>query len=214
MAEKKPTFYMMVGIPGVGKTTYARKIPNARVFSSDAIREELGVDGGDKEAHKKVFALLHQRIADQLTNDTAHDVVYDATNISSGKRVNYLKSIKNIVGRKVCIFFDIPLKVALNQNVDRDNPVPNAVIRKMSCAMDEPRIYEGWDEIRIVRELPMRNIDKIRNMSAQEYAEYMYSDYGLLRMNRDLGTFLSKEQFMNHFVQWLNSPSEDSNDVL
>ena len=51
-------------------------------------------------------------------------------------------------------------------------------------------------------------------MTAKEYAEYMYSDYGLLKMNRDLGSFLSKEQFVNNFVQWLNSPVEDSNDVL
>ena len=38
MAEKKPTFYMMVGVPGSGKTTYARQIPNATVLSSDDIR--------------------------------------------------------------------------------------------------------------------------------------------------------------------------------
>ena len=48
MAEKKPTFYMMVGVPGSGKTTYARQIPNATVLSSDDIRAEIGADGGDK----------------------------------------------------------------------------------------------------------------------------------------------------------------------
>ena len=40
MAEKKPTFYMMVGVPCSGKTTYARQIPNATVLSSDDIRAE------------------------------------------------------------------------------------------------------------------------------------------------------------------------------
>ena len=49
MAEKKPTFYMMVGVPGSGKTTYARQIPNATVLSSDDIRAEIGADGGDKK---------------------------------------------------------------------------------------------------------------------------------------------------------------------
>lgn len=80
--------------------------------------------------------------------------------------------------------------------------------------LEAPTFSEGWDEMKLMKTLPQRNIDRIRSMTAKEYAEYMYSDYGLLRMNRDLGTFLSKEQFMNHFVQWLNSPSEDSNDVL
>lgn len=39
---------MMVGVPGSGKTTYARQIPNATVLSSDDIRAEIGADGGDK----------------------------------------------------------------------------------------------------------------------------------------------------------------------
>lgn len=57
--QTKPTFYMMVGVPGSGKTTYAHQIPNATVLSSDDIRAEIGADGGDKKMHKQVFDILH-----------------------------------------------------------------------------------------------------------------------------------------------------------
>ena len=212
MAEKKPTFYMMVGVPGSGKTTYAHRIPNAKVLSSDDIRKELGVDGGDKQAHGRVFEILHERVKEALNN--VKDFVYDATNIAESKRRSFLKEIKDLAGKKVCVCLVPSLNQAIRQNADRDEPVPEHVIRNMHMRLEAPTFSEGWDEMKLMKTLPQRNIDRIRSMTAKEYAEYMYSDYGLLRMNRDLGTFLSKEQFMNHFVQWLNSPSEDSNDVL
>lgn len=34
-------FYMMVGLPGSGKSVYAGKLPDAVIHSSDAIREEV-----------------------------------------------------------------------------------------------------------------------------------------------------------------------------
>ena len=43
----KPTFTMMVGLPGSGKSTYAKELAertNAKICSSDAIREELTGD--------------------------------------------------------------------------------------------------------------------------------------------------------------------------
>lgn len=43
----KPTFTMMVGLPGSGKSTYAKELAdrtNAKLCSSDAIREELTGD--------------------------------------------------------------------------------------------------------------------------------------------------------------------------
>lgn len=79
MAEKKPTFYMMVGVPGSGKSTYARQIPDATVLSSDDIRAEIGADGGDKKMHKQVFTILHERVKEALS--AGNDVVYDATNL-------------------------------------------------------------------------------------------------------------------------------------
>ena len=70
----------MVGLPGYGKSTYAKKL-NATVFSSDEYRER-GVP------EDKVFS--------QLTSDLRscpNDVVFDATNLNSKRRRNFLSQI-------------------------------------------------------------------------------------------------------------------------
>lgn len=43
-----PMFYMMVGLPGSGKSFTAESIPNAVVHSSDAIRAEVLGDENDQ----------------------------------------------------------------------------------------------------------------------------------------------------------------------
>ena len=160
MAEKKPTFYMMVGVPGSGKTTYAYRIPNAKVLSSDDIRKELGVDGGDKQAHGRVFAILHERVKEALQN--GKDVVYDATNITSFRRKTFLKEINDLAGKKVCIYLAPSLAQAIRQNADRDEPVPEQVVRDMDMKLEAPTFSEGWDEMKLMKTLPQRNIDRIQ----------------------------------------------------
>lgn len=206
MAEKKPTFYMMVGIPGSGKTTYAHNIPDALVFSSDSIREELGVDGGDSRANGKVFSLLHERIRSSLAE--GNDTVYDATNIKRIRRGNFLNEINDLIGKKVCVFFDIPTARAIRQNADRITPVPENVIKRMDGDLQSPNIGEGWDEIRIVRDLPKRNIDRIREMTPQEMAAFLTDecDYSVDHAFAYSGA--SKQDLIADYVDWLNRPAD------
>ena len=208
MAEKKPTFYMMVGVPGSGKSTYARQIPNATVLSSDAIREEIGADGGDKKMHKQVFDILHERVKEALS--AGNDVVYDATNLRHTRRADFLNEIKRLTGHKVCVYFAIPLEQALSQNTDRNTPVPEEVIKRMNLELCEPRIDEGWDEIKVIRILPERRIDSIRKMTVKEYAEFAFNN----RFKQNLITGLTmintttEDLFVQRYSDWLNSPGE------
>ena len=208
MAEKKPTFYMMVGVPGSGKTTYARQIPNATVLSSDDIRAEIGADGGDKKMHKQVFDILHERTKEALS--AGNDVVYNATNLRHTRRAELLNEVKGLAGHKVCVYFAIPLEQALSQNADRDTPVPEKVIKRMNLELCEPRIDEGWDEIKVIRSLPERRIDRIRKMTVKEYAEFAFNNRftqgvitGLTMINTT-----TKDLFVQRYSDWLNSPGE------
>lgn len=208
MAEKKPTFYMMVGIPGSGKTTYAHQIPNATVLSSDDIRAEIGADGGDKKMHKQVFDILHERVKEALS--AGKDVVYDATNLHHTRRTDLLDEIKRLTDHKVCVYFAIPLEQALSQNADRDTPVPEKVIKRMNLELCEPRIDEGWDEIKVIRSLPERRIDRIRKMTVKEYAEFAFNNRftqgvitGLTMINTT-----TEDLFVQRYSDWLNSSGE------
>ena len=70
-------FYMMVGLPGSGKSWYAEnKLPDAVIHSSDTIREELLSDISDQNHQELVFQTLHDRVLSDLR--AGKDVVYDA----------------------------------------------------------------------------------------------------------------------------------------
>lgn len=209
MAEKKPTFYMMVGVPGSGKTTYAHQIPNATVLSSDDIRAEIGADGGDKKMHKQVFDILHERVKEALS--VGNDVVYDATNLRHTRRTEFLNEIKGLADHKVCVYFAIPLEQALSQNADRDTPVPEEVIKRMNLELCEPRIDEGWDEIKVIRSLPERRIDRIRKMTVKEYTEFVFDNRMIPCMITGLTKIdmTTKDLFVQRYSDWLNRPVED-----
>ena len=56
---------MMVGLPASGKSHYAKllsKQHNAKIMSSDSIREELYGSESVQEDSNKVFELLHRRV--------------------------------------------------------------------------------------------------------------------------------------------------------
>ena len=140
-----PMFYMMVGLPGSGKSFTAESIPNAVVHSSDAIRAEVLGDENDQTQQDLVFQTLHKRVL--------QDVVYDATNINYKRRIRFLDRVRALHKhdlRTVCLFMATPYEVCLERNNNRERSVPESVIQKMYFKFDVPMLAEGWDEIRIV----------------------------------------------------------------
>lgn len=146
-----PMFYMMVGLPGSGKSFTAESIPNAVVHSSDAIRAEVLGDENDQTQQDLVFQTLHKRVLQDLVD--GKDVVYDATNINYKRRIGFLDRVRALHKhdlRTVCLFMATPYEVCLERNNNRERSVPESVIQKMYFKFDVPMMAEGWDEIRIV----------------------------------------------------------------
>lgn len=143
----KPIFTMLVGLPASGKSTYAAW-EWAITHSSDALRQELYGDVNCQEKNADLFAILHQRIKDDLRNGS--DCIYDATNIDKKKRTAFLAELKNIPCHKKCIVFMTPYEVCLEQNQKRDRRVPEEVIRRMYLKWSPPNYAEGFDEIEII----------------------------------------------------------------
>lgn len=146
-----PMFYMMVGLPGSGKSFTAESIPNAVVHSSDAIRAEVLGDENDQTQQDLVFQTLHKRVLQDLVD--GKDVVYDATNINYKRRIGFLNRVRALHKhdlRTVCLFMATPYEVCLERNNNRERSVPESVIQRMYFKFDVPMMAEGWDEIRIV----------------------------------------------------------------
>ena len=142
----EPVFYMVVGLPGSGKSTYIGKyLADCCVHSSDAIREELSGDVNNQDINKQVFNVLHKRVKEDLA--AGKSVVYDATNISWKRRKAFLQELNNIKCRKECILMATPFELCVQRNKARDRVVPYFVIERMYKNFDIPWYNEGWDSI-------------------------------------------------------------------
>lgn len=144
-------FYMMVGLPGSGKTTFAHNIEKgAVVISSDIIRKELWGSEETQGDNKIVFQELEYRVIQNLMMDKS--VVYDATNINAKKRKEFLKKLNKVPNvKKVCMLMSVPYEQCLQKNEERDRVVPEDVIARMYINFQIPQSREGWDEINIIQ---------------------------------------------------------------
>jgi predicted kinase len=146
--DNRPTFVMLVGLPGSGKSTLIEKeYSNFCVHSSDAIREELSGDVNNQDINKQVFDTLHKRVKADLS--IGKNVVYDATNISWKRRKAFLQELSSIPCWKDCVLMATPFEVCVQRNNDRDRKVPYFVIERMYKNFDIPWYNEGWDSIEI-----------------------------------------------------------------
>ncbi len=140
---------VLVGVPGSGKSTYARKLKLPH-FSSDLIRMELF----------KTLREHHSAADDQKVFDRLHEIVfnyegsliYDATNTDRKRRTELYDRFKsNDFTVEMHLILE-PQELALFQNKRRDfeKVVPDYVITDKYKYMAAPRIGVDCDSYQII----------------------------------------------------------------
>lgn len=165
-------FYMLVGLPGSGKSNIAKKMkeenPKIQIFSSDELRKELWGNKNTQGNNSVLFKELHNRIKFCLENGV--DCIYDATNISSKRRIAFLNELKKFNDlNKTCIFVLTSIEKCFKNNKNRERKIPEEVIRNMYLRFEIPQYREGWDNIIIKRQFDrqrdyLKNMDKLRKI--------------------------------------------------
>lgn len=147
ISRAAPTFYLMVGIPGSGKSTYCKNcLGLSTIVSTDAIRGELYGNEEIQGDGKIVFQIAHKRIEEYLK--CGSDVAFDATNIRKKHRKDILNKLPAGTNA-VAVYMDTPLGECLKRNQARERKVPDHVIRRMSANIEPPMTDEGF--VRVVR---------------------------------------------------------------
>lgn len=159
--KKKPFFYLMCGLPGSGKSTFAKELKaktdrikglnETVLLSSDELRKEMFGDENNIEHNGEVFNEMRRRTKENLK--AGNNVIYDATNISSKRRTNLLQyELKNIECDKVCVYIPTIWLDCIENDKKRDRQVGREVIIRMRNQLDIPMYNEGWDYIQINKE--------------------------------------------------------------
>ena len=125
---------MTRGLPGAGKTTWARhyqaKHPGTIRVSNDDLYEMLHDDLHGKSRENFVWQMLDGIIHQALAND--YDVIVDDTNFHPQHR----KRLEEIANRHdaaftIRDFTDVPLETCITRDLKRPNSVGERAIRKM-----------------------------------------------------------------------------------
>ena len=147
----KPKLILLIGIPGSGKTTYARKYipkhPNTVHLSSDTIRLELWGDEATQGDNNEVFSLMQKRAIEALNNGKS--VVYDATNMTRKDRSYIISQCPKFVHIEAHIIW-APIEMCIERDASRKRTVGKAVIDRMLKKFQAPYYDEGIDEIKVI----------------------------------------------------------------
>ena len=157
----KPTLTVLVGLPGSGKSTFAKQRiednPRAVWLSSDAIRERLYGDPGCQKDPHKVFDIMQEEAITALNN--GFDVIYDATSVTRKSRRGILEKVPKHV-RKECVIVWAPLDICIARDEDRERTVGFEVINKMLRRFEAPFYDEGFDSIKVYLSAVYMNLDQ------------------------------------------------------
>ena len=141
--------YLMMGLPGLGKSTYARDFIMNRngstiVVSSDDLRAALLNDIERQNENKLIFSLMRDITVNALL--AGKDVIYDATNIKEDNRRKLIVDLKAHVDKleAVGVYCVGTLLAAFNRNGGRDRQVPEFVIEKMCKNFEIPTARDNY----------------------------------------------------------------------
>ena len=144
------TLYITVGLPGSGKSTYAKEFIKGKdieYLSSDELRAVYGKGEDDQTVTPIVFGHIKRKV-DEFLKD-GKNVLVDATSVNRKERSDYINTAKKYGAKVVALVFKMDRQGLIDRNKKRGEQggriVPDWVIDKMLAKYEEPSFAEGID---------------------------------------------------------------------
>ena len=146
------TLYITVGLPGSGKSTYAKEFIKGKeieYLSSDSLRAVFGKSEEDQTVTPLVFGHIKRKV-DEFLKD-GKNVMVDATSVNRRERSDYINSAKKYGAKVVALVFKMDRQGLIDRNKKRGEQggrvVPTNIIDRMLSKYEDPSFNEGIDVI-------------------------------------------------------------------
>jgi predicted kinase len=121
----KPTVYMMLGLPGSGKTTFSRELERKLHVSRLSLDEEYARFGGDltsrhwdKESDAMAKAHINARL--EALVDQGESAILDFCPWKEGERTAYRQYLESLGAVSYVYYFDVPHETLLKRLAARN----------------------------------------------------------------------------------------------
>lgn len=148
-----PTFYMLIGVPASGKSTWRARLSEhidfVAISSDDKIEnyaKSLGLTYSD--VFKHVIRDASKKMEDDLKHAICENrnIVWDQTNLTAESR---RKKLMNIPAHyyKIAVYFPIPEDLDARLASRQGKNIPSNVMENMKSQLEIPTLDEGWNEV-------------------------------------------------------------------
>lgn len=149
-----PKLYMLIGVPGSGKSTWISNqewSKDCSIVSSDNLIEYRAKQLG--KTYNEIFSdyigtatkLMDDQVLDAMANSV--DIIWDQTNTSVKSRKAKLAKLKDY--EKIAVVFTTPPVDELNRRLASrpGKAIPTDVMTRMIAGLEMPTEAEGFKEI-------------------------------------------------------------------
>lgn len=149
--DSKFEVVLMSALPGSGKDYFiSNQLKDWKnVVSLDDIRKELKVKPTDKSGNGKVIQLAKERA--KIFMRKKESFVWNATNITAQMRQQLIELFESYGGRVRIIYIEVPYKTLIQQNGNREEVLPKAVLDKMIRKLEPPIREEAYRIIKYIK---------------------------------------------------------------
>jgi predicted kinase len=154
-----PTFYMLIGLPSSGKSTWVNANVAALesgtvVLSTDNIIEQMAKESGTtynqiwKDSIDAATKINYQNFRDAIRDRKS--IIWDQTNLTKKKRKNVLSQLPWEY-EKFAVTFDVPLEdifTRVKERAERTGKnIPKLILINMFETYVKPTLDEGFNKI-------------------------------------------------------------------
>lgn len=180
-------FYVTLGLPGCGKTTYINEnLGHCTLVSADEIKKEILQKSlaPDSEAHELSVKMAEEKLY-EIAGLKSFNLCMDGGGVNNNYTERIIRRMVNEFGYVVVlIYFDTPTSVCLERNAARNRrlPVPEIEIIKKSVRINECliRYSELADKVITVPYYTNRHIFMDMDGTMAAYQHIPFDQYGCI----------------------------------